>query len=132
MLLTLKSRFVGNVYVIECAGRVVLGEEAKALETALEAGAREFTRIVLNLAEVSRLDSIAMGLLVRYAERLGKQGGGLAAGCATGVRYQHPEYDEAFWHAAKLSDGGRGDRVFSERTLGRRGATEPWTAGAAV
>jgi anti-anti-sigma factor len=77
MLLSLKSRFVGNVYVIECVGRVVLGEEAKALEAALEAGSREFTRIVLNLAEVSRLDSIAMGLLVRYAERLGKQGGGL-------------------------------------------------------
>lgn len=77
MLLTLKSRFVGNVYVVECAGRVVLGEEVKALEAALEAGSREFTRIVLNLAEVSRLDSIAMGLLVRYAERLGKQGGGL-------------------------------------------------------
>jgi anti-anti-sigma factor len=77
MLLTLKSRFLGNVYVIECAGRVVLGEEVKALESALEAATREFTRIVLNLAEVSRLDSIAMGLLVRYAERLGKQGGGL-------------------------------------------------------
>jgi anti-sigma B factor antagonist len=77
MLLTLKSRFVGNVYVVECAGRVVLGDEVKALEAALEAGAREFTRIVLNLSEVSRLDSIAMGLLVRYAERLGKQGGGL-------------------------------------------------------
>ena len=77
MLLSLKSRFIGNVYVIECVGRVVLGEEVKALEAALEAGSREFTRIVLNLAEVSRLDSIAMGLLVRYAERLGKQGGGL-------------------------------------------------------
>jgi len=77
MLLTLKSRFLGNVYVIECAGRVVLGEEVKALESALDGATREFTRIVLNLAEVSRLDSIAMGLLVRYAERLGKQGGGL-------------------------------------------------------
>ena len=32
--------------------------------------------IVLNLSEVNRLDSIAMGLLVRYAERLGKRGAG--------------------------------------------------------
>ena len=77
MLLSLKSRFVGNVYVIECVGRVVLGEEVKALESALDGATREFTRIVLNLSEVSRLDSIAMGLLVRYAERLGKLGGGL-------------------------------------------------------
>jgi anti-anti-sigma factor len=77
MLLSLKSRFVGNVYVIECVGRVVLGEEVKALEAALELAEREFTQVVLNLSEVSRLDSIAMGLLVRYAERLGKRGGGL-------------------------------------------------------
>jgi len=54
-----------------------LFEEVKALETALEVAEREFTQIVLNLSEVSRLDSIAMGLLVRYSERLGKRGGGL-------------------------------------------------------
>jgi anti-anti-sigma regulatory factor len=70
MLLTLNSRFVGNVYIIRCSGRVVLGEEAKALEGALDTGAREFSRMVVNLSEVNRLDSIGMGLLVRYAERL--------------------------------------------------------------
>ncbi|MEO6807233.1 MAG: STAS domain-containing protein [Edaphobacter sp.] len=80
MLLRLSSRFVGNVYVIECVGRVVLGEEVKALEGALTAGEHEFVRIVLNMAEVNRLDSIAMGLLVRFAERLGKHGGGLRLG----------------------------------------------------
>jgi anti-anti-sigma factor len=77
MLLSLKSRFLGNVYIVECTGRVILGEEVKALESALMAGEREFSRIVLNLGEVSRLDSIAMGLLVRYAERMGKRGGGV-------------------------------------------------------
>jgi anti-anti-sigma factor len=77
MLIALKSRFVGNVYVIECVGRIVLGDEVRALEAALEVAEREFTQIVLNLSEVNRLDSIAMGLLVRYAERLGKRGGGL-------------------------------------------------------
>lgn len=82
MLLSIKSRFVGNVYVIECVGRVVLGEEVKALEAELERGEREFIQIVLNLAEVNRLDSIAMGLLVRYSERLGKRGGGLRLAAA--------------------------------------------------
>jgi anti-anti-sigma factor len=77
MLLSLKSRFVGNVYIIQCTGRVVLGEEVKALEAALEMGEREFSRFVINLSEVSRLDSIAMGLLVRYAERTKKRDGGL-------------------------------------------------------
>jgi anti-anti-sigma factor len=77
MLLSLNSRYVGNVYIIRCKGRLVLGEEVKALEAALEVGAREFTRIVLDLIEVNRLDSIAIGLLVRYAECLRKDGGGL-------------------------------------------------------
>ncbi len=82
MLLSLSSRFVGNVYIIRCAGRVVLGEEVKALEAALETGTREFNKVVLDLSEVNRLDSIAMGLLVRYAERLGKAGGGLRLAAA--------------------------------------------------
>ena len=77
MLLSLKSRFVGDVYIIQCIGRVVLGEEVKALEAAFEAGGREFTKFVLDLGEVNRLDSIAMGLLVRYADRMEKHGGGL-------------------------------------------------------
>lgn len=82
MLLSLNSRFVGNVYIIRCVGRVVLGDEVKSLEAMLEAGTHEFTRVVLDLSEVSRLDSIAMGLLVRYAERLGKAGGGLRLAAA--------------------------------------------------
>ena len=77
MPLILKSRFVGNVYIIQCKGRIVLGDEVKVLEAALEVGAREFARQVLDLSEVERLDSIGLGLLVRYAERLDKRGGGL-------------------------------------------------------
>lgn len=97
MLLSLKSRFVGNVYVIECVGRVVLGDEVKALEAALEVGEREFTRFVINLSEVSRLDSIAMGLLVRYAERMSKRGGALRLGGA-------PPFVTNLLNMTKLSD----------------------------
>jgi hypothetical protein len=46
MLLSLSSRFIGNVYIIQCKGRLVLDEEVKALEAALDQGAREFTRFV--------------------------------------------------------------------------------------
>jgi anti-anti-sigma factor len=97
MLLSLKSRYVGNVYVIQCTGRVVLGEEVKALETALEVGEREFTRFVVNLSEVTRLDSIAMGLLVRYAERMNKRGGGLRLGAP-------PPFFVNLLNMTKLSD----------------------------
>jgi anti-anti-sigma factor len=82
MLLNLNARFVGNVYIIECKGRVVLGDEVKALEAALGAAEREFTRFVVDLSEVSRLDSIAIGLLVRYAERMSKLGGGVRLAAA--------------------------------------------------
>ena len=77
MLLSLTTRFVGDVYIIRCTGRVILGDEVKALEAAFETGEREYTRFVVDLSEVSRLDSIAIGLLVRYAERMGKRGGGV-------------------------------------------------------
>lgn len=77
MLLSLRSRFVGNVYIIECTGRVILGDEVKALEAAFETGSREFSRFVVDLTEVNRLDSIALGLLVRFAERMSRVGGGV-------------------------------------------------------
>jgi anti-anti-sigma factor len=78
MELTLNSRFVGNIYVIECMGRIVLGPEASKMESALEkAAAHGFNQFILDLGELSRLDSIALGLLVRFAERLRKRGGDL-------------------------------------------------------
>jgi anti-anti-sigma factor len=75
MQLTLNSRFAGNVYIIECKGRIVLGPEVKALEAALDMGAHEFRHFVLGLSELTRLDSIGVGLIARYAERLRKRGG---------------------------------------------------------
>jgi anti-anti-sigma factor len=75
MPLSLKSCLCENVFVIQCQGRIVAGNEVKALETALDTAAREVSRIVLQVGEVERLDSIGIGLLVRYAARLRKRGG---------------------------------------------------------
>lgn len=77
MPLTLNSRFRGDVYVIQCVGRIVAGAEVKALETALAGAELEFPRIVLNMHEVDRVDSSGLGLLVRHAAKLGKRGGGI-------------------------------------------------------
>lgn len=77
MPLTLQSRFCGNVYVIRCEGRIVMGEEATALEAALDRGAREFSRFVLDLSDATRLDSMGLGLLVRHLTALRKRGGDL-------------------------------------------------------
>jgi anti-anti-sigma factor len=96
MLLTLSSRVAGNVYLIECTGRVVLGEEVKALEAAFAVGEREFTRFVVNLSGVSRLDSISMGLLARHAGRMRDLGGGLRL-------VAPPPFVESLLHMTKLS-----------------------------
>lgn len=51
---------------MRCVGRIVSGEESRTLDNALQRGLLEFNRVVVNLAEVDRIDSAGMGLLVRY------------------------------------------------------------------
>ncbi len=77
MSLTLETCFRGNVYIIRCAGRITSGQEATSLEAALEMAEREFNSIVLNVSGVNRMDSMALGLLVRHTDRLNKKGGTL-------------------------------------------------------
>jgi len=66
MSLALESRHCGSVYVVRCAGRIVSGEESAVLTEALQRGLREFTRVVLQVGEVTRVDSAGMGLMVRF------------------------------------------------------------------
>jgi anti-anti-sigma factor len=76
MPLTLNTRFAGNIYIIHCAGSIVLGPEAKALEAAFDQAIDySFNQFILCFSEVTRLDSIGIGLLVRFAERLRRRGG---------------------------------------------------------
>jgi anti-anti-sigma factor len=75
MPLTLVPRHIGNVYIIQCKGRIAMGDDLKAMDAALGLGTREFTKLVLNVSEVERLDSTGIGLLVRVATNLHKRGG---------------------------------------------------------
>jgi anti-anti-sigma factor len=77
MPLTLSTRHVGSVYVILCTGRIVYGEDERTLDAALDHAERTFSRIVLNLSGVTRLDSMGLGLLTRHASRLAKRGGAI-------------------------------------------------------
>ena len=77
MSLTLDTRHVGSVYVIQCTGRIVFGEDEKALDAAIDHAERGFSRIVLNLSGVTRLDSMGLGLLVRQTTYLARRGGGI-------------------------------------------------------
>jgi anti-anti-sigma factor len=75
MSLTLQSHFCGNVHVIHCAGCITSGHEALTLEEALNEAEHEFSRFVLDLSKVTRIDSMGIGLLVRHAHRLTSRGG---------------------------------------------------------
>lgn len=75
MSLQLQTCFRGSVYIIRCSGRIMAGHDVTILEAALDMAEHEFTTIVLNLSEVTRLDSMGLGLLVRHTERLNRRGG---------------------------------------------------------
>ena len=77
MALAIESRFVGSVYVLRCTGRIVSGEESRALDAALQRALREFVRVVLDVKEVDRVDSAGMGLLVRFLWHLRNRRGDL-------------------------------------------------------
>lgn len=66
MALAVESRFVGTVLVVRCSGRIESGAESQVLNDALQRGLREFTRVVMTLSDVHRIDSAGMGLLVRF------------------------------------------------------------------
>ena len=77
MPLTLNTRHVGSVCVIQCTGRIVYGEEENTLDAALNHAEHIFSQIVLNLTAVTRLDSMGLGMFARHSTRLAKRGGAI-------------------------------------------------------
>jgi anti-anti-sigma factor len=77
MSLTLSTRHLGSVYAIQCTGRIVYGEEERTLDAALHHAEHQFSKIVLNLSGITRLDSMGLGLLARHSTRLARHGGAI-------------------------------------------------------
>ena len=78
MSATLSSRQVGDVTVVDVAGRITLGEGASTLRDTvrtLASGGKK--NILLNLAEVSYIDSSGIGELVFGFTSVAGQGGSL-------------------------------------------------------
>lgn len=70
MSLTISSRQVGDVTVITCAGRLVLGDESRALQACLDAALPASAHVLLHLAGIEFIDSGGIGLLARYVTRV--------------------------------------------------------------
>ena len=64
MALKLNSRTIDGVRVFDCAGRIVFGDEASQLRDTIKKELSENNRIVLNLGNVSYIDSGGIGTLV--------------------------------------------------------------------
>ena len=76
--LNINERQAGDVTVLDMSGKITIGEGSVALRTAirrlLEEGKK---RILLNLAQVSYIDSSGIGELVSSYTAIGKEGGQL-------------------------------------------------------
>ena len=65
MQLKIKVRTLNDgIVVVDCAGRLVFGEETAELRDRVRALTTEGSRIILNLAEVTYIDSGGLGTLV--------------------------------------------------------------------
>jgi anti-sigma B factor antagonist len=78
MDMTTSSRQVGGVTIVDISGRIVLGEESAALRD-LVSGllSKGQKKILLNLNDVSYIDSSGLGSLVGSFTSVRKQGGEL-------------------------------------------------------
>ena len=78
MSVKLSTRQVGNVTVVDVAGRITLGEGSSALrETLRDLVAKNQNKILLNLADVSYIDSSGIGELVSGYTTVTNTGGSL-------------------------------------------------------
>jgi len=74
----LTSRQVGDVSVVDVAGRITLGEGSTALRDALrDMVSKNHKKILLNLSEVSYIDSSGIGELVSGFTSVTNSGGQL-------------------------------------------------------
>ena len=77
MQLILQSQIMGDVVVIHCQGHIVFGDEVRTLQREIEKLTHVRKSVVLQLAEVSYVDSGGLGALVRLRNLLRFDGGDL-------------------------------------------------------
>lgn len=75
MNLQLKSRWVGEVLVLQCAGRIVAGPEVDRLHDTVRQELEHQPHVVLQTAEVHFIDSSGLGTMVRLMSAARAAGG---------------------------------------------------------
>lgn len=64
MPLQLTTHYLGEVAIVDCVGRIVLGEESATLRQRVRELLAESPNVVLNLAQVTYVDSTGVGTLI--------------------------------------------------------------------
>lgn len=77
MPLRMESRPVGDVLIVQCHGRIVAGNEVYALHAYVGDSFARYVDIVLQLDQVSFVDSSGLGALVRLMQTARSKGGDL-------------------------------------------------------
>ena len=77
MQLNLQKEALGEVVLIRCRGRIVVGEEIRSLQEHVEQVPIQGKKVVLELAEINFIDSAGVGTLVRLLGVLRAYGGDL-------------------------------------------------------
>jgi anti-sigma B factor antagonist len=77
MNLQLKPRWVGDVLVLQCAGRIVAGPEVDVLHETIRQELEEQPNVVLQMADVQFIDSSGLGTIVRLMSATRTAGGDL-------------------------------------------------------
>jgi anti-sigma B factor antagonist len=78
MQLRISDRDVQGVIALDLSGRIVAGEECDALRAKIkELLSNKQARLLLNMGEVTRIDSTGIGMLVEAAINTARQGGHL-------------------------------------------------------
>jgi anti-sigma B factor antagonist len=75
MQLKLASKTIDEILVVTCSGRIVFGEESALLREKIKKALVENNRIVLNLADISYIDSGGLGTLVALRTSAQNAGG---------------------------------------------------------
>ena len=64
MTLRMGTRLIDGIIIVDCAGRLVFGEESGALRDLVKGLLKDNKNVVINLADVNYIDSGGLGTLV--------------------------------------------------------------------
>lgn len=84
MLLKTSTRSLGGVVIIDCYGRIIMGDETASLRQQVKELLNQSRHIILNLADVHYIDSSGLGTLVGLYTSARNVGGEIKLAALTG------------------------------------------------